>query len=141
MVFVAGCGLPAQAAVNALLARGIGSPITATAISFCVGATILLGAAIVTRQAMPTMAAVRELPGYAWVAGGFLGAFFLFTAIFVTTRLSVAVVMSTAIAGQLVAAILLDHFGLLGLAVREASLGRILGVAVMVAGVVMIRLF
>jgi|tagenome__1003787_1003787.scaffolds.fasta_scaffold20932256_2 transporter family-2 protein len=139
MAFAAGCGLSVQAAVNGMLARGVGSPITATTISFCVGTTLLVAATLLTRQPLPTMAAARELPPYAWIGGGLLGAFFLFTVIFVTARLGVAVVMSTAIAGQLLAAIALDHFGLLGVAVREASLGRVLGVLVMVVGVVMIR--
>ena len=76
-----------------------------------------------------------------FVRGGrsFSAAFFLFSAIFLTPRLGVAVVMSTVIAGQLISAVLLDKFGVIGMAVREATPGRLVGVALMIAGVVMIR--
>src|SRR4051794_12444509 len=90
VALLAGCGLSLQAAVNSELARGIGSPLTATAISFCAGLAALLLATLVTRQPMPTMAAARLLPPYAWVAGGLLGAFFLFSVIFLVPRLGVA---------------------------------------------------
>ncbi len=54
-------------------------------------------------------------------------------------RLGVAITISLIIAGQLAAAVVLDHFGLLGVVVREATPGRIAGVFVMFAGVLMIR--
>jgi transporter family-2 protein len=139
LAFVAGCALPLQAAINSALARGIGSPLTATAVSFTVGTVILVSAVLVTRQPLPTAALIGSMPAYAFLAGGTLGAFFLFSAIFLTPRLGVAVVMSTVIAGQLVAAVLLDKYGVLGVAVREATAGRLLGVVLMIAGVVMIR--
>ena len=47
--------------------------------------------------------------------------------------------MSFAIAGQLLAAMLLDRFGVLGMAVRETTLGRLAGAALLIAGVVLIR--
>lgn len=139
MAFVAGCALSLQAAVNSGLARAIGSPLTATSISFCVGTIVLISSTLISRQPFPTGEMVRSLPPYYFLAGGILGSFFLFSAIFLTPRLGVAVVMSTAIAGQLIGAILLDNFGLLGVTVREATLGRVAGVIVMIVGVVMIR--
>jgi transporter family-2 protein len=140
VAFVAGCALPLQAAVNSALARGVGSPLTATAVSFTVGTIILVSAVLLTRQPLPTAELIGSMPGYSFIAGGLLGSFFLFSAIFLTPRLGVAVVMSTVIAGQLIAAVMLDKYGVLGLAVREATPGRLLGVVVMIAGVVMIRL-
>jgi transporter family-2 protein len=139
VAFLAGCALPVQAAVNAELARGVGSPLTATAISFSVGTVILISAVLMLRQPLPTVELIGAMPVYSFVAGGMMGCFFLFSAIFLTPRLGVAVFMSTAIAGQLIAAVLLDKFGVLGMAVREATPGRLVGVALMIAGVVMIR--
>ena len=139
MALAAGCGLSVQAAVNSLLARGIGSPLTATAISFCVGTAILLSATLVSRQPLPSLDMAKAVPPYAWIGGGTLGAFFLFSVIFLAPRLGIAIVMSTVIAGQLAAAVALDHYGALGVAVREATAGRMLGVVVMFAGVLMIR--
>jgi bacterial/archaeal transporter family-2 protein len=139
LAFLAGCSLSVQAAVNVELARGIGSPLTAVAISFVVGAIVLVVATFLARQPLPTAKAVEIVPGYAWVGGGMLGAFIIFSVLYLAPRLGIAVVISTAIAGQLIAALVLDHYGLLGTVVREATLGRIAGVFVMLAGVLMIR--
>lgn len=139
LAFAAGASWAIQAAVNVELARGIGSSLTAVTISFLVGAVVLTVATLSTRQPMPSMDSVRAVPGYAWAGGGLLGAFIVFTVLFLAPRLGMAVVFSAIIAGQLVMALLLDHFGLLGTIVREVTLGRVAGVLVMFAGVLMIR--
>lgn len=139
LAFAAGASWAIQAAVNVELARGVGSSLTAVTISFLVGALVLTIATLASRQPMPSMEAARAVPGYAWAGGGLLGAFIVFTVLFLAPRLGMAVVFSAIIAGQLVMALLLDHFGLLGTIVREVTLGRVAGVLVMFAGVLMIR--
>jgi transporter family-2 protein len=44
------------------------------------------------------------------------------------------------VAGQLVGALVIDRFGLFGLAMREMSLGRLAGAALVFAGALMVRL-
>ena len=139
LALVAGFCLSAQTAVNSNLTRGLGSPITAAVISFMVGTTALWIAAFTARVPVPTIDAVKAVPTWAYVAGGLLGAFYMLTNTFLAPRLGVAITMSLIIAGQLAAAVVLDHFGLLGVVVREATPGRIAGVFVMFAGVLMIR--
>ena len=68
VAFLAGCALPVQAAVNAELARGIGSPLTATAISFSVGTVILISAVLMLRQPLPTVELIGAMPVYSFVA-------------------------------------------------------------------------
>jgi len=53
----------------------------------------------------------------------------------------VVLAFSLVIAGQMIASMLFDQFGWLGVAVREISLGKIAGVVLLIAGVVMIRRF
>jgi transporter family-2 protein len=139
MAFMAGGCWSVQTAVNVELARGVGSPLTAVTISFLAGTLALALLTLATRQPLPSETSVKVLPAYAWVGGGLLGAFILFSLIFLAPRLGIAVVFSSAIAGQLIGAVVLDHYGLLGTVVREATLGRIAGVVVMIAGVLMIR--
>jgi transporter family-2 protein len=45
------------------------------------------------------------------------------------------------IAGQVIVSILLDHFGAVGFAPRPATLPRLLGALLLVAGVLLIRKF
>jgi transporter family-2 protein len=45
------------------------------------------------------------------------------------------------LAGQMLAALLLDHFGLLGYPFHPLSLGRVAGVLLLMAGAYMVRIF
>jgi transporter family-2 protein len=47
--------------------------------------------------------------------------------------------MAFIVTGQLLAGMIIDRLGLLGVAVREMSLGRVAGAALLVAGAVLIR--
>jgi len=53
--------------------------------------------------------------------------------------LGAATLLSVAVAGQMTFALLLDHYGLVGFAVRPLSLWRVIGAAFVVAGVTLIR--
>ncbi len=57
----------------------------------------------------------------------------------VRRRIGAAAVMAFAVSGPLLAGILLDRIGFLGMAVREISVGRIGGALLLVAGALMIR--
>ncbi|MEO5858061.1 MAG: DMT family transporter [Pyrinomonadaceae bacterium] len=48
---------------------------------------------------------------------------------------------SVLIAGQMVVTLVIDHFGLLGLPVKEVSLARLGGILLITAGVILIRRF
>jgi transporter family-2 protein len=56
-------------------------------------------------------------------------------------RLGVALTFSLIVAGQMLITLVLDHFGFLGVPVKEVSLMRILGVILITGGVVLIRKF
>ena len=76
----------------------------------------------------------QQLPWYALGAGAF--GLVLITAISYTIpRLGAAATITLIVAGQLMVALLLDHFGLLGMAVRPLQLPRLVGIAVVFAGV------
>ncbi len=75
------------------------------------------------------------------VTGGFMGAFFVASAVVIAPVLGAGTMMCWMIAGQMAASILLDHFGLIGYAVRDASPMRIFGVLLVVAGAVIIEKF
>ncbi|HWU73528.1 MAG TPA: DMT family transporter, partial [Sphingomonas sp.] len=83
-------------------------------------------------------AALRGAPAWAW-AGGFYGACFVAAMAYAAPRLGLATTLTIAIATQLATALVLDHFGLLGLKVAPISLGKIAGVVLVLAGVVLVR--
>lgn len=128
-----------QAPTNAMLAKPLNSPVNAAFVSFAVGTMVLL-VGIVALRVKPDWPGVRELPWYAWMGGAY-GAVFVVAAAFAAPRLGVASTITLMIAGQLMAAVLVDHFGGFGIAPRPVNLPRLLGVAMVLAGVFIARRF
>ena len=137
LAVVAGALIAIQAPTNALLSRPLDSPVTAAFISFVVG-TLALGLLAWLLPSRPDAAGVRALPWYVWL-GGLYGAFFVAVAAFGAPRVGVAVLLTAAIAGQLATAMVLDHYGLLGLPRQPIGLERMLGLALVIGGVILVR--
>jgi transporter family-2 protein len=134
----AGAVLPVQAGVNAAIREHLGRPEWATFVNFAVGSVALAGWLFLQRSPVPTLAQAARAPWWSWT-GGLLGAFYVTVIILLTPRLGVAATLALAIAGQLGAALALDHFGLLGLAVRPFGPTKALGAALLAAGVFLVR--
>ena len=139
LAMCAAMALPVQAAINAQLARGLGNPFAATAISFATGALAMGVLTLLCSASCPALRPSRKIPLWVIFAGGVLGTIYVIGSILLVPRLGTAVLFTFAIAGQLLAALVIDQYGLLGLAVREISLGRVAGVAMVLAGAVMVR--
>ena len=87
---------------------------------------------------LPQRAELKQVPWYAWL-GGFYGAFFVAVMAFGAPRVGVAVLLTAGIAGQLAAALALDHYGLLGLSQHQVTPVRVAGVFLVLAGAVLVR--
>jgi transporter family-2 protein len=138
-VVLGGAATALQAPTNAKMMTAVGSPVNAAFVSFAVG-TAALGILAVILQSRPDMAAARALPAYAWV-GGLYGAIFVVAAAWGVPRLGVATTIILMVAGQLLLSVLLDHFGAMGMPKQPVSWGRVAGVGLVVAGVLMVRRF
>ena len=125
LAVIAGLFIAIQAPTNAILGKASGSPVVAAFISFVVG-TLALGAMVAASSGRLFAPELRQVPWYAWL-GGFYGAFFVAMAAFAAPRIGVATMLTAAIGGQILAALMLDHFGLLGLARQQVSVERIAG--------------
>ena len=119
VILLGGVLLSVQSPLNAQLAKAVGSSVNAALISFLVGTVALVAVAVAQRVA-PDGGATRALPWYAWI-GGLCGAVFVSAAAYAAPRLGVATMLSLAIASQLIAAVVLDHFGVLGVPQHSVS--------------------
>ena len=137
LAVIAGILIAIQAPTNALLGKASGSPIVAAFISFAVG-TLALGAMVAASSGRLLAPELRGVPWYAWI-GGLYGAFFVAMAAFAAPRIVVASLLTAAIGGQILAALVLDHFGLLGLPRQAVNVERIAGAALVLAGAVLVR--
>jgi transporter family-2 protein len=104
-----------------------------------VGTVALLVLTLATRPKL-ALAPLRDVPWWAW-AGGFYGAFFVAVGAYAAPRLGVASLITIAVAGQLLAALVIDHYGGFGIDRTIITPGRLLGVALVVVGVVLVRRF
>lgn len=138
-VVIGGAATALQAPTNAKMMTAVGSPVNAAFVSFAVG-TAALGLLAVVMQVRPDLAASRALPWYAWV-GGLYGAVFVVAAAWGVPRLGVATTIILMVAGQLLLSVVLDHFGAMGMPKQPISLGRVAGVGLVIAGVLMVRKF
>lgn len=139
IAFLGGAFLPLQAGINGSLAGHAAHPLVAACVNFIVGlAALLVLAAIALRGQVNGLVAVDGVPAWAWL-GGLLGAGFVLSGILAAPRLGAATFIVLVVAGQMTAGLLLDHFGLVGFAVREIDLPRLLGAGLLIGGVVLIR--
>lgn len=139
MALAAGMALPTQFAINTQLRNVVGGPVLAAGISFLVGTVVLLGATLVMRRAVPDLA-ILSAPWWMYT-GGLLGAGFVLASVILTPRLGAATTIGLFLAGQVIASIIIDHFGLFRVAVQEATVPRILGGLLIVAGVFLVQRF
>lgn len=137
LVIFAGGMIAVQAPTNAMLAKAGGSPVLAALISFAVG-TAALFAAWLAGGNKPPAASFAGLPWYAWM-GGLYGATYVAVAAYAAPKIGLASLITIGIAGQIAMALWLDHIGALGLPREPVSLGRLLGAALVVVGVVLVR--
>jgi bacterial/archaeal transporter family-2 protein len=140
LALVAGAMMPTQAAINNKLAGYVASPISAAFISFLVGTVGLFVYMIATGTPLNNLVNIKDAPPVAWI-GGMLGAFFVASTVILAPRIGVAMTFSLIVAGQMLITLVLDHFGFLGLPVKEISLPRVGGILLIVAGVAIIRRF
>lgn len=141
MAMAAGACLPLQVGVNSALARGLENPVSAALVSFAVGTMALLAYVLAMRFPIPGIARAAAMPWWIWIGGGFLGAYFVSAAIFLAPRIGATVLFMTIITGQLLVALLLEYKGFMGFPERSISVGRVAGIALMVAGVYLTRRF
>ena len=138
LAIAAGFVLPTQAGINARLNLWTQSSVLSAAISFAVGTIALVVYAVILRVPLPPTAALKNYPWWIWT-GGVFGAFLVAATVVLAPRLGAAAMIALIIAGQMLASLVLDHFGLIGYTVHPINLTRILGVVLVVGGVVLIR--
>ena len=136
----AGAMIPFQAGVNAQLSTWVGSPMRAALVSFAVGTVALLLVTLAFARGWPGAARMTDAPPWVWV-GGLLGAFYVFGSIVTAPRLGAVTFVAVVLAGQSLASVLVDHFGWVGFEEHPLTPGRIVGIALLGAGVALVRLF
>src|SRR5262249_33612877 len=137
------CGglLAIQVGANATLRARLGHPIVAALVSFLIGTLGLLAYLAVRPPASwPTREGLRQGPWWVWT-GGLLGAVYVASAAALAPKIGAAGWLGLIVAGQVLASIVLDHYGLVGFAVHPINTWRLIGATLLVIGVGLVLRF
>lgn len=136
------CGviLTTQVGGNAQLGKSLDNPYLSAMINMVLGLVFTTLAVLIVAKPWPTIANIQGAPWWAW-AGGLLGTGYLIGNILLAPKLGAAALVGCVVAGQLLSAVVADHFGWLGFEQHAAGVGRIAGCALMIGGVALIAKF
>lgn len=138
LAFLAGAALPFQAASNAAVGRALGHPLWGALTSLLVSCVAVVAALLVLRVSAPTLGKALQGPWWLWI-GGVLGALYVAGAASLTPRLGAGGFLLLVVAGQIITAVVVDHFGLMGLAPKPVNVARVAGVVLILGGVLLVQ--
>ena len=136
IALVAGVALATQSAINTQLAKAMsGEAVIATFISFAVGTIVLFFIAWVKTDLWGNLSAIPSQPWWKLI-GGVLGAIVVFTTVLLAPKLGITAMLFFIIVGQLITAATIDHFGLIGMPIREVNITKFIGLIIVAFGLV-----
>jgi transporter family-2 protein len=136
LALLVGVGLTVQVGMNMTIARVVGTPLWASVANFGVGLVALVVTAIVIGS-RPAPGTIGQVPLWAWF-GGVLGAVYVASVTLLGPRIGGMTMVALVITGQLMAALAVDHFGVLGYPQIPVSSTRLLGAALLLAGALLV---
>jgi transporter family-2 protein len=139
VMFFVGFLIAFQGAVNTALARMLSHPLHATFVSFLSG-TLVLGILLaISGINFPRIAQLVKVPKLLFI-GGTLGVVYITCVLMFIPKVGTARVAIAGICGQIVFALIIDHYGLMGIPVSAVDAKRVFGTLLVVAGLLVINL-
>ena len=139
LVVVAGLGLPVQDALNSMLRGSVKSPIIGALVATLFGAAALLALACFGVLGKGKVSDVFHAPWYAIVGGGLLSVFAVVAGLVAIPKLSAGLTITGTVFGELIAAMIIDHFGWLGVPRVPLNPWRVTGAVLLVAAAVLMQ--
>ena len=138
LAFLIGITNTVQSGVNAQLRESLGNPMLAAICSFAGGLIIVSMVFVIFNQyPVPSLQEVKQIHWTRFL-GGLCGAFYVLTVIFIVRDIGAANMLCLVVAGQMIAAMTIDHYGFQGFAVHHITMPRVAGACLLIAGVYLI---
>jgi transporter family-2 protein len=138
LVALVGAGTVVQTAMNSQLRASLGHTVLGAAVNFSVGLGVLGLMIMLLRIPLPSAQAVGAVPLWAW-CGGALGASFVAVVAYAGRDLGALVVVGAVVVGQVLASLLIDHYGWLGFPERPFTTARFLGCVLLLGGFLLLK--
>jgi bacterial/archaeal transporter family-2 protein len=133
----AGGIVAAQAPVNNILSKKVGT-FGAVSVNFIVGTIIVLVITFAFAGGIKNIQGVETPALWYWLFGGMAGVAIVVTTLVTVRELGAGGVTAATIAGQLTLAVVLDRVGVLGLEERAITWDKVLGIAFLAAGTILV---
>lgn len=133
---VAGGLVALQAPINSNLGKSVGT-FAAASVSFAIGLAVLVAITLVAGGGFGDVSKAGDLRWY-YLTGGVLGAAYVTTVLLSVRELGAGGVTAATIAGQLTMSVFIDRAGVLGLEERGLTAQRVIGIALLAAGTLLI---
>ncbi|MFC6792602.1 DMT family transporter [Methylobacterium komagatae] len=141
LTVLAGIANAIQPGQNATLSKSLGLPITAGLITLLISSSLLLaGGLALGKLEVPTGQQLSAVPWWAWF-GGFFSVLLILAQLYASPSIGAASFLGIIVTVGVVCSIGLDHFGWVGFPVHPASIWRMAGAVLMIAGVALVALF
>ena len=137
MTVAAGGFVVAQAPANNVLSKSLGT-FGAASVNFIIGTICVLVVTFAFAGGFSGEEGAETPPWYYWIIGGTGGLVIVVTTLVAVRELGAGGVTAAVIAGQLSLSVVLDRLGVLGLDERAVTWEKVLGIALLAAGTVMI---
>ncbi|HLQ73164.1 MAG TPA: DMT family transporter [Bacillota bacterium] len=139
--FIVGWGPPIQTAINSLLSKQIASTLMASFVSYTVGFIVLLIIKLITNRTFTLEQQTNQYgplkPTY--FIGGALGVTFIVANIYLMPHLGAALTIVAGMIGQMMMALIIDQFGILGIRKSKITSQKIFGMIIIIIGVIVLR--
>lgn len=138
LALIVGALIPVQAATNAALSHSLGNVFYPSLVVFAVGLCVVATAILLLNIKPPPLSSFVSAPAYGYI-GGFIVGSYVLSITYLAPRIGVGNAICFIVTGQILAAVIIDHFGLFKSAVVPISKERLLGIALMIAGLFLAR--
>jgi transporter family-2 protein len=133
----AGGAVAAQAPANNVISQLLGD-LGAVTVNFVAGTLLILLVAFVFAGGIHVDESVESPAWYYWVLGGGGGVLIVLATLVAVRELGAGGVTAAVIAGQLSLSVVLDRLGVLGLDERAITWHKLLGIALLAAGTLLV---
>jgi len=136
---LAGAFIPVMAILNGRLGKSMGEALHASVILFGVGFLFCVTVALLLTKSLPQAADITSGKPIEYL-GGFIVGFYVISATLLAPRIGLANFIVCAVSAQIIISVVIDHYGLLGAAVRPVSITRLVGVGLLIAGIIVTQI-
>ena len=137
MALITGALIPIQAATNAAFSKSIGNPYITGLMVFIVGLAGMSVFVLITGASIPTAKQLVAAPVYGYL-GGLIVATYVVMITILVPRIGVGTAIGFIVTGQIIFAVIIDHFGLFNVAARPIDFARFIGVLLIAVGVYLV---